>query len=107
MRNRDRDNIEGVRVSGRQPKALLLNDGTRLALEEEGPGGRADWTRVGDDSDGQAEVSVSEALDLAGERFDDYVVVRTRAEAEWLELVAEWYREQAQRLRGQLHEATA
>jgi hypothetical protein len=41
--------VRGVQVGGREPKALLLSDGTRLALEDEGPGGRADWMLLGED----------------------------------------------------------
>ena len=89
--------IEGVKVGGRQPKALLLNDGTRLALEEDDtPRGHFKWTRVGED--GNEPISVSEAIELAGDDHADYVTVRTRAEVEWLNIVAEWYRDQAERL---------
>jgi hypothetical protein len=87
--------IQGIRVAGRQPKSLMLNDGTRLALEEQHSGGRAEWTRVGDDAE---EISVAEAIELAGDDHAGYVTTRTRAEVEWLRLVAEWYRDQADRL---------
>ena len=40
--------VQGLQVGGREPKALLMSDGTRLALEDEGPGGRADWMLLGD-----------------------------------------------------------
>ena len=96
--------IEGVRVGGREPKALLLNDGTRLALEEEGSGARSRWTRVGDDGPGGS-LSVAEALALAGEEHADYVRVRTRTEAAWLHVVAEWFNEQAVELEGELADA--
>jgi hypothetical protein len=90
--------VSGVQVGGREPKALLLNDGTRLALEEDGtPGGRVEWTRIGDD-DAAKELSVAEALELAGSDHARYVKIRTRSEVEWLHIVAEWYREQADRL---------
>jgi hypothetical protein len=90
----------GVKVGGREPKALLLSDGTRLALEEDiGPGGRADWTLVGDEgSEGAEELSVAEAVQLAGEEHADYVRVRTRSEVAWLRLVSEWFDDQAERL---------
>jgi hypothetical protein len=90
----------GVKVGGREPKALLLSDGTRLALEEDiGPGGRADWTLVGDEgSEGAEELSVAEAVRLAGEEHADYVRVRTRSEVAWLRLVSEWFDDQAERL---------
>ena len=39
--------VQGLQVGGREPKALLMSDGTRLALEDEGPGGRADWMLLG------------------------------------------------------------
>jgi hypothetical protein len=86
--------IQGIRVGGGQPKSLMLNDGSRLALAEH-HGGRAEWTRVGDDAE---EISVAEAIELAGDDHAGYVTTRTRAEVEWLRLVAEWYREQADRL---------
>jgi hypothetical protein len=91
---------QGVRIGGREPKALLLSDGTRLSLEEDiGPGGRADWTVVGDEvADGVEELSVSEAVRLAGDEYADYVRIRTRAEVAWLRLVSEWFDDQAERL---------
>jgi hypothetical protein len=90
----------GVKVGGREPKALLLSDGTRLSLEEDiGPGGRADWTLVGDDgADGAEDLSVAEAVRLAGEEYADYVRIRTRTEVAWLRLVSEWFDDQAERL---------
>ena len=94
----DKENkISGVGVGGRSPKALLLNDGSRLALEEDDtPRGHFKWTRVAED--GAEPVSVVEAVELAGDEHADYVAVRTRAEVEWLNVVSEWYREQAERL---------
>jgi hypothetical protein len=95
------DGVRGVKVGGREPKALLLTDGTRLALESDGaPGGVAAWTRVGDEQGG--ELSVTDAMALAGEEYAEYVQVRTRAEAAWLELISEWYSVAADRLRGDL-----
>jgi hypothetical protein len=91
--------VQGVQVGGREPKALLLSDGTRLSLEEDiGPGGRADWTRVGDDGSGADGLSVADALQVAGDEYADYVRVRTRAEIAWLRLVSEWFDEEADRL---------
>ena len=52
-------------------------------------------------------MSVSEATSLAGDEFAHYVEVRTRAEAEWLRAVSDWYREQADRLQGELAASTA
>jgi hypothetical protein len=90
---------QGIQVGGREPKALLLSDGTRLSLEEDiGPGGRADWTLVGDDRDGTEAIKVADALKIAGERHADYVRIRTRSEVAWLRLVSEWFDQEAQRL---------
>jgi hypothetical protein len=93
----ERKTVRGLQVGGREPKALLLTDGTRLALEEDSaPGGRVEWTRIDDEA--SRELTVAEAMELAGEDHAGYVKVRTRAEVEWLNVVAEWYREQADRL---------
>jgi hypothetical protein len=90
---------QGIQVGGREPKALLLSDGTRLSLEEDiGPGGRTDWTLVGDEGDGGQDLSVADALRIAGERHADYVRIRTRSEVAWLRLVSEWFDQEAQRL---------
>ncbi|MGH2956690.1 MAG: hypothetical protein ACRDL6_06835 [Solirubrobacterales bacterium] len=98
----------GVRIGGREPKALLLSDGTRLSLEEDiGPGGRADWTLVGDDGGGRDGITVSDALRIAGEEHAEYVRVRTRAEVAWLRLVAEWFDAEAKRLDSDLASAPA
>jgi hypothetical protein len=98
----------GVRIGGREPKALLLSDGTRLSLEEDiGPGGRADWTLVGDEAaDGAEDLSVAEAMRLAGDDYAEYVRVRTRSEVAWLRLVAEWFDDQAKRLDRELAAAS-
>jgi hypothetical protein len=99
------DGVRGVKVGGREPKALLLTDGTRLALESDGtPGEPATWLRVGDD-EGES-LSVTDAMALAGEEYAGYVQVRTRAEAAWLELISEWYQLAAERLRGDLDHPT-
>jgi hypothetical protein len=98
--------VQGVQIGGREPKALLLNDGTRLALEEDiGPGGRADWTRVGDDGVGSEGLSVADAIRVAGDEYADYVRIRTRAEIAWLRLVSEWFDDEAKRLGRDLAEA--
>ena len=100
-------NVQGIQVGGREPKALLLSDGSRLALEEDiGPGGRADWTLVGDDDGGAEELSVGEAMRIAGDRHADYVRVRTRSEVAWLRLVSEWFEEEARRLDRDLQTAS-
>jgi|SRR5262245_42494765 len=94
--------VHGVQVGGNEPKALLLSDGTRLSLQDDGAtGGTVTWTRVGDEHDADR-VSVDEAMALAGEDYEGYVRVRTRAEAAWLELISEWYAVEAERLRGDL-----
>jgi hypothetical protein len=93
--------VQGMQVGGREPKALLLSNGTRLALEEDiGPGGRADWTVVGDDGvAGESEtLSVADAIRIAGDRHAEYVRIRTRSEVAWLRLVSEWFEEEARRL---------
>jgi hypothetical protein len=97
---------QGVQIGGREPKALLLNDGTRLALEEDiGPGGRADWTVVGDDGAGTESISVGDALRVAGDEYADYVRIRTRSEIAWLRLVSEWFDDEAKRLDRDLADA--
>jgi hypothetical protein len=102
----ERESVQGVQVGGREPKALLLNDGTRLSLEDDGPGGRADWTVVGDD-DGAAghSLSVADAVRIAGEEHADYVRIRTRSEVAWLRVVAEWFDGEAERLDRELAES--
>ncbi len=102
------ENVEAVQVGGREPKALLLSDGSRLALEDEaGPGGRSDWTLVGDDGEGGSGLSVADAMRIAGEDHAAYVQVRTRAEVAWLRIVAEWFEDQAERLDRDLTAARA
>ena len=97
--------VEGVQVGGREPKALLLSDGTRLALEDEGPGGRADWMLLGEDGAGDRDQSVADAIRIAGDRHADYVRIRTRSEIAWLHLVSEWFEQEARRLDSDLTEA--
>ena len=97
--------VEGVQVGGREPKALLLSDGTRLALEDEGPSGRADWMLLGDDGAGDRDLSVADAIRIAGGRHADYVRIRTRSEIAWLLLVSEWFEQEARRLDSDLTEA--
>src|SRR3954466_8618777 len=97
--------VQGVHVGGREPKALLLSDGSRLALEDDGPGGRENWTVVGDDSAAERDVSVGEAIKLAGGRHADYVRIRTRSEIAWLRVVSEWFEEEARRLYRELRDA--
>jgi hypothetical protein len=100
MEAKSTKSTQGVQVGGREPKALLLSDGTRLSLEEDiGPGGRADWTLVGDDgTEGAEGLSVTDAVNIAGDEYAEYVRVRTRSEVAWLRLVSEWFDDQAERL---------
>jgi len=94
-----RDNVQGVRVEGRDPKVLQLSDGSNLVLDEEaGSSGRADWTLRENDGSERKGVSVNEALELAGADHANYVEVRTRAEIAWLHLISEWCQDQAERL---------
>ena len=98
--------VEGIQLGGREPKALLLSDGTRLSLEDDaGPGGRADWTVVGDEANGAEGLTVADAVQIAGDEYADYVRVRTRAEVAWLSLVSEWFDAEAQRLDSELASA--
>jgi hypothetical protein len=102
------NDVAGIQLGGREPKALLLSDGTRLALEDEaGPGGRSDWTLVGAGGHDGAGLSVAEAIRIAGEDHADYVRVRTRAEVAWLRVVSEWFADQAERLDRDLSAARA
>jgi hypothetical protein len=103
------DGIRGVDVQGGDPKELVLSDGSRLQLEAEPiERGRVEWRRKEDGASGDGEpVSLPEALDLAGDDYSEYVAVRTRAEAEWLRAVADWYREQAELLTHELRAAAA
>jgi hypothetical protein len=98
--------VQGVNVGGREPKALLLSDGSRLALEEEGPGGRADWMLLGDRGDADRDLTVADAIQIAGERHADYVRIRTRSEIAWLRLVSEWFEQEARRLDSELSAAS-
>jgi hypothetical protein len=92
------DGAQG-RLRGRAPKALELGDGATLALDHETPAaGRADWTLLRDGQERPAGVSVAEAIEIAGDDHADYVRTRTRAEVAWLQVVSEWFSEQAERL---------
>jgi hypothetical protein len=98
------ESVRGIEVQGSEPKQLKLSDGSRLWLETEPiQRGRVEWMRAEDDGEPNGDpLSLDEALDLAGDDFASYVTVRTRAEAEWMRVVAEWYREQADGLAGEL-----
>ncbi len=91
--------IRGVGTDGHAPQALVLTDGSQIALEgADEEGGRIAWSRGAEEAVSPEGITVGEALALAGEEHREYVVTRTRAEVAWLNLVAEWYREQAERL---------
>ncbi len=98
------DLIRGTSLRGEAPRRLELSDGSRLMLDGTADQGRIQWRRLGRR---RASVSVAEAASLAGEEYAPYVAVRTRAEAEWLRAVSDWYREQADRLQRELSDANA
>ena len=98
--------VQGVQVGGREPKALLMSDGTRLALEDEGPGGRTDWMLLGENGASDQDLSVADAIRIAGDRHAEYVRIRTRSEVAWLRLVSEWFEQEAARLDGALRTAS-
>lgn len=91
--------VRGRTLHGDEPKRLELSDGSRLMLDAASDEEYKVWRRLGR---GHTSVSVAEARDLAGDEFGDFVEVRTRSEVEWLRAVADWYRERADRLEGQL-----
>lgn len=103
------DAIRGIEVQGAEPKELMLSDGSKLRLESEPvERGRVEWRRSNDGTPDDGDpLSLPEALSLAGDEYSGYVAVRTRAEAEWMRTVAEWYREQAELLTRELRVATA
>jgi hypothetical protein len=99
------ERVRGVGLHGDEPKRLSLSDGSRLVLDHESSrrGRGVSWKRVGwRRRDWSNELSVGQARELAGDRFDDYVTTRTKAEAEWMRAVADWYRAQADRLCAEL-----
>src|SRR5215217_3280770 len=83
-----------------------MSDGSRLALEDDGPGGRAGWMLLGDSGAEDRELSVADAVRVAGEQHADYVRIRTRSEVAWLRLVSEWFEQEAQRLGRDLQTAS-
>jgi hypothetical protein len=95
----EKDRAQGRRLRGRAPKTLELGDGAMLALDHEAAeAGRADWTLLRDGEEGPTDVSVAEAIEIAGSDHADYVRTRTRAEVAWLRIVSEWFSDQAERL---------
>lgn len=100
--------IRGVWTRGTDPQELVLSDGSRLLLETGlGGDGEAGWHRTDGRDETAGHVSVPEAFELAGDAYNDYVSVRTRAEAEWLRAIAEWCRAEAGRLETGLTHAAA
>jgi len=94
--------VRGLTLRGDEPKRLELSDGSRLTLDATSDRDRSEWRRLGRR---RSRMSVSDAIALAGDEYAGYVTVRTRAEVEWLRTVADWYRQQADRLQGELAEA--
>jgi hypothetical protein len=94
--------VKGLTLRGDEPKRLELSDGSRLALDATCDRDRSEWRRLGRR---RSRLSVADAIALAGDEYAGYVTVRTRAEVEWLRAVADWYRQQADRLQGELAEA--
>jgi hypothetical protein len=94
--------VRGLALRGDDPQRLELSDGTRLMLDGGSGEDRTEWRRLGRR---HSNLSASEAMDLAGDDYTDYVEIRTRAEVEWLNAVADWYREQADGLKRQLADA--
>jgi hypothetical protein len=94
--------VRGTTLRGDEPKRLELSDGSRLALDATSDRDRSEWRRLGRR---RSNLTVSDAIDLAGDDYARYVAVRTRAEVEWLRAVADWYRHQADRLQDQLADA--
>jgi hypothetical protein len=102
------DGIRGIDVDGAEPKELMLSDGSRLRLEggtTEQP--RAIWRRRDGDGRDRDVLTVDQAIAIAGPEHAGYVEVRTRAEAEWLRAVSDWYGEQANALADELRLARA
>ncbi len=101
------ERIHGIDVRGMEPKDLVLSDGSRLLLHTEATErGRVMWRRDSSDEGSVGEpLSVPEAVDLAGDEYTSYIVVRTRAEIEWLRATGEWFADQAGRLSRELEDA--
>jgi hypothetical protein len=94
------ERVRGVGLRGDEPKRLALSDGSRLLLDGAGTDGSiVEWKRVGHcQARARKRLTVGQATDLAGDEYSSYVVRRTRVEAEWMRAVADWYRDQADRL---------
>jgi hypothetical protein len=84
--------VRGAILDGEEPKQLVLTDGSALAIDDE----TGSWRH------GSDQLSVADALSMAGDENARYVKVRTRTEVEWLWMLAEWCQERAERLSGDL-----
>jgi hypothetical protein len=100
------EQVRGTTLRGDEPKRLELSDGSRLLLDGSANQDRIEWRRLGGRhaNVSHQSISVAEARRLAGDDYVGYVATRTRAEAEWLRAVSDWYREQADRLQHELAE---
>jgi len=100
VRGIDHEGARGAWLRGEAPQELVLSDGTRLWLEP-AEQGRVEWRRR-DELEGRARRrSTGEASELAGD-FAGYVTVRTRSEAAWLRVIADWCTTEAGRLEREL-----
>jgi hypothetical protein len=97
----DHDGVRGVWTRGETPKELILSDGTALRLQS-AEAGSVGWRREDRLNGRRHSVSVTEAAELAGSGYPDYVGVRTRSEVEWLRAVADWCSGEAGRLEAEL-----
>ncbi|HEY7150928.1 MAG TPA: hypothetical protein VH391_04545 [Solirubrobacterales bacterium] len=95
------DQERGIRIGSIDGEAVTLGDGTRLELDGDAAHGTVDWLRRGGDAPTE-ELTVVDAVGAAGAERGAEVMVRTRAQVEWLRLAARWYGEQADRLHGEL-----
>jgi hypothetical protein len=84
--------VRGIELRGTEPKTLVLSDGSELALNPDSSiMGTIEWQRFFPEQGVDTrEVTIAEALALAGDDYAKYVTVRTRAEIEWIRLVVEW-----------------
>ena len=91
----------GIHIDSIDGEAVGLGDGTRLELDGEAARGTVDWLRKGGEAPTE-ELTVAQAVGAAGAEHGAEVMVRTRAQVEWLRLAARWCGEQADRLHGEL-----
>ena len=80
MEDRTHHEIRGVWTRGTDPKELVLSDGSRLALESGLTGdGEVAWKRTDGRDATEGPVSVPEAIELAGEKYE----ISIENEAAW------------------------